>query len=96
MHLPLHTSSKREGLFDCFPVEIKKTFRFFFAEFQSKYEKCSSILTFCINFVLFSLGKAKFSMASCSTIIFNVSSFHSVKEIGRFSAEPSTHLRKTD
>ena len=65
MHLPLHASSKRKGLFDCFSSVIKNDLLQLFCRIPVKIGKMFPNSYIFINFVLFSSGKTKFSMASC-------------------------------
>jgi len=69
MHLPLHASSKRKGLFDCFSSVIKNDLLQLFCRIPVKIGKMFPNSYIFINFVLFSSGKTKFSMASCVYII---------------------------
>ena len=70
MHLPLHASSKRKGLFDFFSSVIKNDLLPLFCRIPVKIGKMFIISYIFINFVFFSLGKTKFSMASCIIIYF--------------------------
>ena len=65
MHLPLHASSKRKGLFDWFSSVIKNDLLQLFCRIPVKIGKMFPNSYIFINFVLFSSGKTKFSMASC-------------------------------
>ena len=64
-YLPLHTSSKHKGLFDCFTSVNKKLPFAVFCGIPFKVGKMFKKSYIFINFVLFSSGKTKFSMASC-------------------------------
>ena len=70
MHLPLHTSSKHEGLFNCFSSVNKKYLLYLFCGIPVKIGKMFINSYIFINFVLFSSGKTKFSMASCMLYIY--------------------------